>query len=1245
MRKFAILLVLLSLLSQSVFAQSGTEFSKAQAYLNRKGEVYFSFPKTADIDLANLTRVISLDGIKDQQVFAYANQSEFQQFLSMNIPYSVLPHPGDAPAEMYDPSRGIWQFDTYPTYPEYITMMQTFATNYPDLCRLVEIGTTVQGRKQKFAVLSDNVHTREAEPRFMYTSSMHGDETTGYVTMLRMINYLLTNYGSNTEITDLLNTTEIWIMPLENPDGTYRGGDNSVSGATRSNANNVDLNRNYPNPVDGPNPTGSWQPENISFMGLSDTVQFVMSANFHGGAELVNYPFDSWTASQKTHADDNWWQRVSRNFADTTQHYAVAGYLNDENNGITNGGDWYVVYGSRQDYFDYYQLCREFTVEISSTKLVTASTLPNYWNYLHRALINYMKEVHNGFHGIITDACTGDPIRAKVFVNSHDRDSSHIYSDLPHGNYYRPIKAGTYSVTFSAPGYTSVTQNVTTTDGNGITVDVQLTPSAAPVANFSADNTSGCNPVVTFSNLSTGPSGSTYLWDFGDGETSTEETPTHVYAASGDYDVSLTVTNTCTGNDSEVKTNYISLTIATAPTATGNARCGSGTLDLTASGAGNLNWYDASTGGTLLETGTSYTTPTISTTTTYYVESEAGGSVYVGGNSDTTTNGSIFTATSVHYLEFDCNAPVTLTSVIVNASTAGNRVFSLLDASSNVITSGTFTLTTGVQTVNLNFDIPVGNNLRLAGPASPYLYRNDAGCAYPYDIGGIISITNSSAGTNPTGYYYYFYDWTITQAGCASPRTPVVATVNNSPVVNAGTDQEIPSGTATSLAGLATGGSGSYSWSWEPSASLVSANVQNPTTVVLTDTTEFFLTVTDNTTSCIGFDTVVVNTTASTLAVSVSATPTTVCAGTQVQLSSSPSGGTGSYTYSWTSNPAGFTSGSQNPTVSPTASTTYYLTIDDGSGTESSSVTVSVLPLPNAVAGSPQDVCYGGSVLLTANGGTDYHWSNGAYTATTSVTPSATTTYTVTVSNSQGCSATDAVSITVLTLPDVDAGPDTSICLGESITLTPSGALTYSVIPSVVMPAMVATPSVTTTYTITGTAANGCSASDNVVITVLDVDVVAGFSSLATGTNVDFTNTSTNASTYWWDFGDGTTSALHDPSHDYGQSGIYTVTLIASNPCDQDTTTALIDITVGISELRNGGILIYPNPAGDHVMIETESSERIEVQIFDVAGRELMSVSSEEFPHRISLSALASGFYLLKVVSNGSVAKAGLVKR
>ena len=420
-----------------------------------EGEKYFMFYMPSKDILDEISLILSIDNIKGNTVFAYANRTEFSRFLDFQLDYVVLPHPGDFQGDLNMKDniniREITEWDFYPTYEGYIDMMNQFANDYPEICTVLSIGNSVQGRELLMAKISDNVNVRESEPRFLYTSSMHGDEITAYVLMLRLIDYLLTNYGSNDRITNLVDGIEIWINPLANPDGTYAGGNNTVNGARRYNSMWVDLNRNYPDPQAGPHPDGNaWQEETLAFMDMAENYSFVAGANFHGGAEVCNYPWDTWS---KLHADDDWWVYVCREWADTAQAYSPPGYLTDLNNGITNGYAWYSITGGRQDYMNYFHQCREFTMEISQTKLIPPNLLPNYWEYNYRSFLNYLEHCTFGIRGTVKDSTTNWPLLAEVKILGHEMDSSWVYSDLPNGNYHRLVDEGTYSVSYSADGY------------------------------------------------------------------------------------------------------------------------------------------------------------------------------------------------------------------------------------------------------------------------------------------------------------------------------------------------------------------------------------------------------------------------------------------------------------------------------------------------------------------------------------------------------------------------------------------------------------------------------------------------------------------------------------------------------------------------------------------------------------------------------------------------------------------------
>lgn len=444
-------------------------------YFNKEHELYFRFANPGRMMLDQLDRIISLDKITPDSVYAYASEEDYTEFVKLNIPWEKLPRPGTLiQAEMSNSIEGIMEWDSYPTYDAYVQLMLQFAEQYPNLCKLYEAGTTVQNRKIYFVKISDNAAVAEPEPDVMYSSSMHGDETTGYVLMLRLINYLLTNYGTNPEVTEMVNGLEIWINPLANPDGTYRSGNNTVTGATRSNANNVDINRNFPDPAAGPHPDGkAWQPETLAMTNFMPKINFVVSGNFHGGAEVVNYPWDTWV---RRHPDDTWLLNISRRYADTVHRYSPSTYMTYLNNGVTNGYDWYRVTGGRQDYFTYFRRGREITFELSNTKLLPGAQLPAHWEYNYRSLLQYLKNAMYGLRGIVTDVY-GNPLKAKITALSHDADNSEVFSDSLLGNYHRMLPAGSYTIVITADSHITQTfNNIVIANQTATYLDVQLVP-------------------------------------------------------------------------------------------------------------------------------------------------------------------------------------------------------------------------------------------------------------------------------------------------------------------------------------------------------------------------------------------------------------------------------------------------------------------------------------------------------------------------------------------------------------------------------------------------------------------------------------------------------------------------------------------------------------------------------------------------------------------------------------------------
>ncbi len=438
-------------------------------------------------ELATLTKIVSIEDVRGREIRATASTEQLQELRSAGFTWQILPATGKADdvtmcpfGWIDDPDR---QWSCYPTYSQYTALMQRFVADHPDLCRLVDLGmgnNTVRPHHLWAVVISDNPHLDEDEPEVLLTSTMHGDETTGYVLILRLIEYLLGSYDGDNAIRALVDETEIWINPLANPDGTYRGGDDTVADAIRSYTTTagtdsfVNPNRNFPDPKAGPHPDGrAWWPETEAMMAVAESKTFILSANFHGGAEVVNYPWDTW---QRRHPDDIWFMALARDWADLAQADSPGGYLTDQNNGITNGWDWYEIEGGRQDFMTFFHGAREITVELSATKLLPADQLDDLWQWNRRALLDFLTHAHEGIRGRVTDAA-GAPLSATIEVLGVDRESdgSAVRTDPAVGDYHRLLLPGLYDLRVEATGYhTRELYGIAVTDGEATVVDVTL---------------------------------------------------------------------------------------------------------------------------------------------------------------------------------------------------------------------------------------------------------------------------------------------------------------------------------------------------------------------------------------------------------------------------------------------------------------------------------------------------------------------------------------------------------------------------------------------------------------------------------------------------------------------------------------------------------------------------------------------------------------------------------------------------
>ena len=351
--------------------------------------------------------------------------------------------------------------DTYYTITQYHQFMIDTENQYSNICSLIQAGTSVQGRPIYFLKITDNPDIEEAEPEFKYVSSIHGDEVVGYDMCIRLIQLLTTQYRIDPRITNLVNSTEIYICPMMNPDGYVLG--------QRYNANGVDLNRNFPMPTGIQHPDGNqWAPETIAIMDFSNAHHFVLSANFHGGALVANYP---WDYTYTLTPDNDVFIQAALTY---TSHNSSMYNSTEFPHGITNGAAWYVITGSMQDWNYGYTDDMDITMEIGENKWPPASQLPSFWALNQESMLSYMEFVHKGIHGLVTST-TGQPLNAVITVQGNDKA---IHTDPDVGDYHRLLLPGNYTLTASAYGYIPQTAQITVPASGSTEYNFILSPAA-----------------------------------------------------------------------------------------------------------------------------------------------------------------------------------------------------------------------------------------------------------------------------------------------------------------------------------------------------------------------------------------------------------------------------------------------------------------------------------------------------------------------------------------------------------------------------------------------------------------------------------------------------------------------------------------------------------------------------------------------------------------------------------------------
>lgn len=304
-------------------------------------------------------------------------------------------------------------------------------------------------------------------------------------------------------------------------------------------------------------------------------------------------------------------------------------------------------------------------------------------------------------------------------------------------------------------------------------------PSIAPTAVFNTNSLSSCKPNVSFFDNSTDVP-QTWRWDFGDGDTSILQNPTHSYSASGMYIVQLIVSNTL-GSDST--TRQITINLPPAPIADNLQLCLGDTAYVPATGTGIIYWKDSL--NRVIQVGDTLCIPNVGTKQTYYAENGVIFFPMVIGHSNSSILFPSYHSSSYYgALNLTANRSFEILSTWINANGAGPRTFYLTRGINNdgtfpnpdsIINQVTVNLVDGPQIVNLDLIVPEAGNYNIGG-SNVDLYRNTSGATYPYILNGYLTIDSSSSINSAMQSYYYFYDLRIRAPRCISTLDTVIIT-------------------------------------------------------------------------------------------------------------------------------------------------------------------------------------------------------------------------------------------------------------------------------------------------------------------------------------------------------------------------------------------------------------------------------------------------------------------------------------
>lgn len=441
MKKIVVLIFLIfaSLLTSVSFAQESKQklyriyvkdFSRIKTIEN-KGVTVFNVKPGSYIDVLALPEQIQNLGIEGSKIEFIANSFK----------------------ELYQSQPGLKTIPGFHDYQSTMNMLVDIASRHPEITRLDTVGYSVLGRAICALKISDNPGINEDEPPLLFVGNHHGNEVHSVEVALSQINYLIDNYESDPEVTNWINSMEIWYIPMVNPDGR--------EAMLRGNDHGVDLNRNYSFEWTaagdhGPEPFS--EPETRAIRDFTAQFPPIMSLTYHTSAQYVLYP---WTHTDAAAPDSAAMVYLGNLISQsiTCPSGGVNGHYE-----LVQGGRWYFTAGEYCDYMYVTHNTLAYTVELGLSQAPDYSVVPEMVESNLKGMKTMLRQVGRaGVTGLITDTYSGLPVSATVDIPSiyNQGKVPPRLADSLFGRYYRYLIPGSYSFQISAPGYRTIVREIT----------------------------------------------------------------------------------------------------------------------------------------------------------------------------------------------------------------------------------------------------------------------------------------------------------------------------------------------------------------------------------------------------------------------------------------------------------------------------------------------------------------------------------------------------------------------------------------------------------------------------------------------------------------------------------------------------------------------------------------------------------------------------------------------------------------